>query len=339
MNAAAYFAAHPGPWLMHAPTLAAMRAALDTDWSGEAFAKFCKSSEALRAGPEPGPPPDPSDITGRPWPGYRIEDGIARIAIHGPIVNHATPLNNFMATLFGGTVLEHVRAAIEDARTNRAVRGVLLDVDSPGGEAAGTPETARLIRDLNGRKPVAAHVSGMGASAGYWLSAAAGTLIGDPASFTGSIGVVGGVVDDDEYLAKLGIKVHQYVSTQSPRKVPVPGTPEGDDELQEHVDSLADVFLADVAAYRDTTPLRVSEDFGQGGVLIASEAVKVGLIDAVGSRDDALKVLRKRIAGASRPVARTKQPAARTGHILIAGASSGRPVARLGASPRCRISS
>lgn len=329
MNAAALLAGRI--WLMHGPALAALHSRLEG--LGE-----------IRLGPEPGPRPEPrriiDDLT---WPGYRIEDGVAHITIHDTIVNRDIPVDNIITSIFGGTITEHIRAALGDARTNKAVKGVLLDVDSPGGMADGTPETARMVRDLDARKPVVAHVAGNAASAAYYIASAAGSIVADPAAWIGSIGTVMGLIDDTEMLAKQGIKLHQFVSTQSPRKRPDMATEEGRAQVQEWADSWTDIFLADVANYRGTTPLRVMEDFGQGDILIASEAYKVGSIDQIGTRADALTVLRKRIAGAGKPASRARlsTPAARTGLTTarLAGAGSGRPVARLGAPYRCRVSS
>lgn len=322
MNAAAYFAARPGPWLIMPCALERLATALDSGAGRLAHAQD-KTSER---GPEPSDPPIPRDLFDRPWPGYRIgKDGIAHIQIQGPLFGSTALIDRLIALISGGMHTPDLVAALDDARTNRAVKGVLLEVDSPGGEATGIEDAADQIRALDARKPVVAHVSGFGASAAYWLSAGAGWIVSSPSAYTGSIGAVASFLDDAKALEQRGLKRYTYVSVQSPYKRPDPETEDGKASYQEFVDSLAARFLEKVAALRGTSALRVMEDFGQGDILIGPEAVKVGLVDQLGSRVDALRILAKRIAS---PHGRGKQarPENRTGRAARVMRVAGQPV-------------
>lgn len=280
MNAAAFFAARPGPWLMLPHALDRLRAALDQG--------------VIRLGPDPTDPPIPTDLIDRPWPGYRVgKDGIATLAIKGPILGSDGLIDKMLALILNGTLTPQVMAAAEDARTNKAVKALLLDVDSPGGEGTGVRDAAEAIRAVADRKPVAAHVSGFGASAGYWLAAGAPWIVASPTAYTGSIGAYVEVIDDAGQLEQRGLKRQRFVSQQSPHKIADPETEDGKASWQEFVDSAAQEFLAHLALLLGTSPLRVMEDMGQGDILIASEAYKVGLIHQIGTRADALKFLAK----------------------------------------------
>lgn len=260
-----YFAAHRGPWAIWPPAADRLVAALGAvDLAG---------MRAVAAEPAAAREPD--------TPRYRTIDGLAVLDVLGPIVRHATPMDAMLASMLGGTTIDWLREGLDRALRDRS-RGIVLYVDSPGGEVTGVGETAAMIREASRRKPVVAYVHGIGASAAYYLASAAEAIVAGPSSLSGSIGAVLTVVDDAEYLRARGIKKYTYVSTQSPRKRPEPGTEAGDAQFLEVVDSVMDVFRDDVAAYRGTSPLRVVEDFGQGDVLIASEARKVGLVDHIG---------------------------------------------------------
>jgi signal peptide peptidase SppA len=212
----------------------------------------------------------------------------AIISIHGPIHGDETMLNALIAYVFGGVGQTEIAAALMSAVGDSSVKSIVLDIDSPGGEALGTGELAAMIRGAAGMKPVTAYVSGMGCSAAYYLASACGRIVCDASAMLGSIGTVVCFVDDTEAMKKAGPKDIEIVSTQSPHKRPDPSTPAGKLAYQEMVDELTHVFIADVAKYRNVSDSKVMNDFGGGGILIGSHAVKVGLADAVGSIKTAL---------------------------------------------------
>lgn len=208
-------------------------------------------------------------------------DGIATVRISGPLERSWS----FWSWLFGGTSYQLIAADIAWLRDDPSTRAIILEFDTPGGEVGGCAELAEMIRGVNAVKPVVSHAAGCCTSAGYYLASAGRTVIADSAAIVGSIGTCATFVDYSGLEDALGIDVIELVSTQSPRKNTDPTTHEGRADWQRMLDSLAAVFVADVAAYRDVDPDTVLSDFGQGGIFVGQEAIDAGLADALGTHD------------------------------------------------------
>jgi ClpP class serine protease len=244
---------------------------------------------------------DPQSLAafqGRPIDGSEamtIRDGVATIPVRGMIFRHDTPLTRFIAAIFGGSITDALAADFGLAIRNPDVRQILLQVDSPGGHAAGIGELAHMIHASP--KPVVAYVGSLGASAAYYLASAASSVVVDPSAMLGSIGVVVGMAK------KRPTDPTEIVSSQSPHKRSDPETEAGRAKIQAVVDAMAAVFIADVARFRGTTPERVQSDFGQGGVKLGQDAVDAGMADHVGSYEQTLDLMRR---GESPPRRKTK---------------------------------
>jgi signal peptide peptidase SppA len=217
-----------------------------------------------------------------------VRDGVAIIPIAGPIFRHA----NLFSEISGATTTEAVAQDLATALATPAVRAILLEVDSPGGEVAGISELAAMIRAATAEKPVTAYIDDLGASAAYWLASAAGSIVAAPTAVLGSLGVVA-VMRDPSKTKSTDL---EFVSSQSPNKRPDLTTEAGKAQVQATVDALADVFVADVARYRGTSVETVLSDFGQGGVFVGQQAVDAGMADAIGSHEQTLRDLAEQTA-------------------------------------------
>lgn len=215
----------------------------------------------------------------------RVRDGVAIVSVIGPIVRYA----DFFSSISGATSTERMAQDFGQAMNAHGVNSILLFIDSPGGEAFGIAEMAGIIN--SSEKPVVAYIGGYGASAAYYLAAAADEVVIDSASMLGSIGTVMEATDYSRAYEQRGIKKHQYVSAQSPKKRPRMGTESGDAQMQEIVDDMAQVFVEDVARFRGVTVDRVLSDFGQGGTMIGKKAVTAGMADRIGSFEQVLSEL------------------------------------------------
>jgi ClpP class serine protease len=208
-----------------------------------------------------------------------LRGSVAIIPVAGPLFKRA----NLMTEISGATSYEILARDLNEAVKNPQVSGIILDVDSPGGMVNGVSEMAAMIRDANSVKPVTAYVGGLGASAGYYLTAAAGRVVMNKSAMVGSIGAVmgvqGGRSDDGSF---------EIVSTQSPKKRSDPSTDEGRAQVQATIDGLAQVFIDDVAAFRGVTSEKVMADFGQGGELIGQAAVAAGMADGLGTLESVI---------------------------------------------------
>jgi signal peptide peptidase SppA len=229
-------------------------------------------------------------------PTLQLHQGIAVIRVQGPMFRHA----GLFGAISGATSYESVARALGIAEQDRSIRAVLFDFDSPGGEVNGCVELARVIREVGARVPVHAYVSGLGASAAYWLASATSRISASPTAIVGSIGVLMTAIDDSALMEREGLREITIVSSQSPNKVSDPATPEGRSRVQRMVDDLAAVFVAAVAEHRGITPADVVTQFGGGDVFVGEAARSVGLVDAIESFEQAFAALQASLApGAS----------------------------------------
>jgi signal peptide peptidase SppA len=217
---------------------------------------------------------------------YKTEmrNGVAVLPMTGPVMRYA----NLFSKVSGATSIDVLATDFTEALNNPAVKAIVLEVDSPGGTVAGVNELAEMIYSARGQKPVVAYVSGIGASAAYWLASAADEIVIDATASVGSIGVVSVQSDDSERKAKAGVKEIQIVSSVSPRKRPDLSTEEGRADVQAMVDSIAQVFVNTVARNRGVASDDVLSNFGQGGLMVGIDAVKAGMVDRVGSLESVI---------------------------------------------------
>lgn len=261
------------PWCCTAEALEAMLAiaARDPLDEGETARRMHgPKSLALRNGQR-------RDDSGR----MTMQGPIAVIPIDGPIFRYADMFTRYS----GGITTEGLARDLQIALDDPTVAGVLLAIDSPGGESTGINELADLIYRARGRKPLAAYVEGYGASAAYWLASAAETVIVDDTALVGSIGTILGVPDP----AKRPSTRIDIVSSQSPKKRPDVTTAEGRAVLQQMADDMTEVFISKVALYRDLDPAQILAI--EGGMLIGQQAIDAGLADVLGSEQSAIEAL------------------------------------------------
>ena len=227
---------------------------------------------------------------GRPLENTRrvsVRDGVAVIPVTGPIFRYA----NLFTEISGATSTGVLARDIQTALDNPYIRGIVLEMNSPGGEATGINELAKQIRAGSKHKRIVAYGGGAVASGAYWLAAACSEIVVDESAMLGSIGVVMSYLDTRKRDEKSDVRAVDIVSSQSPDKRIDPNTDEGRSKVQAVVDAMADVFVSAVADFRKTTPENVLADFGRGGVLIGKAAVKAGMADRTGSLETVIAEL------------------------------------------------
>lgn len=242
---------------------------------------------------------------GRPLDNTRaveMRGNIAVIPVTGPIFRRA----NMLTEVSGATSIAILAQDFNAALANDDVDGIVLEIDSPGGEVSGVSEFAEMIYAARGAKPCVAYVGGDGCSAAYWIASACDHVVISDTAIVGSIGVVRAIPDPRAKTAR-DIEI---VSSQSPNKRPNVRTEEGRAVFQAEVDALADVFVERVARNRGVSVDTVLEEFGQGGCFVGARAVAAGMADAVGSLENVIASFvrkgdakqSKRAASASAPV-------------------------------------
>src|SRR6185295_18331602 len=110
---------------------------------------------------------------------------VALVPVQGPLSCRDSWLNRF----FGWSSYETVARDFLAACENDDIGAIVLDIDSPGGDATGCGELSKLIAGARGRKPIVAYCGGAMCSAAYWLGSAADRIVTDPSGMLGSIGV------------------------------------------------------------------------------------------------------------------------------------------------------
>jgi signal peptide peptidase SppA len=242
-----------------------------------------------------GPAPDASqfvgsykDANGDYKPFLVTKDGIANIAVIGSLINRGA----WLGSSSGETSYEGIKFQLAQAAADPNVKGILLDIESPGGEAVGAMEAAQAVRDAAAQKPVYAVVNGMAASAAYAIASGATKIVTTPSGVVGSIGVVLLHADYSRALDKAGITPTLIFAgdhkVDANPFAPLPDNVRAD--LQAEVQQFYDLFVQTVAAgRRGMSPAAIRGT--QARTFIGEEAVKQGLADEVGTFESALSDL------------------------------------------------
>ncbi len=218
---------------------------------------------------------------------------VAVIPVHGVI----TPKADLFTDMSGGTSIDRLRGAFHAALTDPDVGSIVLDVDSPGGQVDMVTEFAAEIRAARGTKPILAVANTLAASAAYWIAAQADEIFVTRSGKVGSIGVFAAHDDISALLEKEGVKT-TLISAGKFKTEDNPFEPLSDDAraaIQARVDDAYRMFVADVAAGRGATDATVRDGYGQGRVLVATDALKQGMVDGVATLDEVVA----RAAGAA----------------------------------------
>lgn len=195
---------------------------------------------------------------------------VAEIEVRGVLTDRP----DFFAFLLGGgnATYSALREALIEAQGNPEVSRITLNVDSPGGTIAGLFDTLAVLENVT--KPIEAVVGNMAASAAYAIVSAADSIRAlNPAALFGSVGTAKIFsVDDSEII---------ITSDKAPKKIPDVTTEEGVATVREELNAMHEIFVEAIAKGRGVSVDKVNAEFGQGAVLLAGEALKRGMIDAV----------------------------------------------------------
>ncbi len=186
------------------------------------------------------------------------------------------------------TVLKEIEAAQKDTK----IKGVLLDINSPGGAVPPSIEIAYAIKELKKHKPVVAYASGIMTSGSYYASIYANTIIANPGSIVGSIGVIMESANVEELMNTVGVKT-QIVKQGKFKEAGTPTrewTAEERAELERLTKDTYNLFTKDVADARGLD-INNATDYADAHIFSAHRAKKAGLIDRVGVKFEAKKEL------------------------------------------------
>jgi protease-4 len=182
------------------------------------------------------------------------------------------------------------RALIQKIRNDKSIDAVVLRVNSPGGSALASDIIWREIDLLKKEKPVVVSMGDVAASGGYYIACGADSIYADANTITGSIGVFSVIPNAEKFLKnKVGItfdrvKTGQYADAPSATRAL---TITEQRFLQAGVDSVYHTFKSRVAAGRQKSVAYI-DSIAQGRVWTGADAIKVGLVDKIGTLNDAL---------------------------------------------------
>lgn len=207
----------------------------------------------------------------------RKKGKVGSLFIGGPIVPRASDLLQSS----GMVSLDKLSSELNILAEDESVETILLVFDSPGGVVTGVSEFASLLAGCD--KRTFAYAYGAMASAAYWIGSAADAIWASDTSLVGSVGVLREVSSSEDRLV--------IRNAQSPKKGLSADSDEGRKDVERILTGLADVFIDTVAKNRKVDRETVIKDFGQGSVLVASEALAVGAVDGIGTLYDTMASL------------------------------------------------
>lgn len=214
------------------------------------------------------------------------------------LVAQGSILRSAPADLFGeeqAITPRNIEQQVKLIEKDPAIRGVIVRVDSPGGDAVASDEILEHLKRLSKKKPVVFSMSDVAASGGYYMAMTGDPIVAYPGTITGSIGVIYGKVNLRGLYGKLGInkeilKRGRFADLDSDfQKL----TPEGRAKLRETIDFIYAGFLKRVAEGRKKKVEEI-EPFAQGRVWSGSRAREHGLVDATGGIDAAVALMRQK---------------------------------------------
>jgi protease-4 len=191
------------------------------------------------------------------------------------------------------TLTEYIRQARRDA----SVRAIILRIDSPGGSATASDAIWRelmIARNERPERPIVASMSDLAASGGYYIAMAAHSIVAQPSTLTGSIGIFGGKFVTGGLYNKLGANI-ESTSTGKRAEINSPVRPYNADEVvkvREQLQSFYDDFIEKVAQSRHSTPEKIDQ-IAQGRVWTGNQARQNGLVDELGGLDQAIVVAKQ----------------------------------------------
>lgn len=212
---------------------------------------------------------------------------IAILPLMGTITHRANLISDFS----GGTSIEKFSAQMRQLAADPNVKAIVIDVDSPGGNVDGVDELSTEIFKARSQKPIVAVANSLAASAAFWIASAASELVVIPSGLVGSIGIVAIHRESAKRDENLGVKTTLIHSGE----FKVEGNPfeplkdEARQQIQKLADGFMSMFIRAVARNRDVPISEVQGGFGEGRLVAARDALRLGMVDRIGTMDETLK--------------------------------------------------
>lgn len=217
----------------------------------------------------------------------RTEGNVAVLPLHGVIANRMSMFDDISGGISSERFGRNFQAAVRDS----SVKAIIIDGNTPGGAVSGTAELSSMIYSARGTKPIVCHVNATLASAGFWIGSAADEIVVTPTGMVGSVGILAVVDDISGALDKAGVKKQVFKAGDFKGD----GLPfsamseEAQARLQASVEKAYDLFVEDLARNRGVSAKKVREDFGKGAMVDATDALRLGMVDRIGTLEETLQ--------------------------------------------------
>jgi protease-4 len=227
---------------------------------------------------------------------YAVPTGnIAVIPVIGEISGSGSSL--LSSTVTSTSIIK----LIESAESNPNVEAIILEINSPGGTVVGTKEIVTKVKSVS--KPIVAWIREIGASGGYWIASATDSIVADPLSITGSIGVTAAYLSFEGLFHKYGI-TYENLSVPAMKDMGTQYKNMTDEEraIMEHIlNETYYAFVEDVSLNREINVSEVIRLSDQGAILLGLDAYEKGLVDHLGGEEIAVNITAE-LAGVDYPV-------------------------------------
>ena len=235
-----------------------------------------------------------------------ISGNVAVVPIKGMITTEADGVS-FIGGQYASS--QKIVGWLEKAEESTGIKAILLEINSPGGSPVATDEVVQAVKKAKLAKPVYAVIRETGASGAYWIASASDKIVAGRMSVTGSIGVLASYLEfsglmDDYNVTYQRIVAGKYKDAGSKYKEL---TPDERALIQKKVDLIYEIFVADVAANRNI-PIERMRLLADGSIYLGAEAQNLGLVDVLGTKEDAIKLIEQDL-GITADVYEFKKPA------------------------------
>jgi protease IV len=207
-------------------------------------------------------------------------------------------------SIFGGSgyaISGEIIKAIKKAEKDTLIKGIVLDINSPGGSPVASAEIARAVEEA--QKPTVAVIREVGASGSYWVAASSDHIIANEVSIVGSIGVIASYLQFGELLGRYNVSYEQFIAGEhKDMGSPYREMTEIERAKYQHVlDSMHEVFIREVAEGRSLDEAYVRE-LATGEIYLGIDALDNGLIDELGGKDEGYVYLEELLGIEAEPV-------------------------------------
>lgn len=208
-----------------------------------------------------------------------IGEKVAVVRIEGPIMDSKNSV-------------DEIKEYIKDP----SVKAIVLRVDSPGGAVAPSQEIYEEVKKATLKKKVIVSMGSVAASGGYYISAPANWIIANPGTLTGSIGVIMEIPNIEGLMDKIGVKT-EVIKSGRHKDLASAFRKMGKEEraiLQGVLDDVHEQFIKAVSDGRKNMHLDDIKELADGRIFTGRQALEIGLVDELGSLEDAINVAAKR---------------------------------------------